>query len=175
MFSKTLVCLDGSKMAEEIVPYVTGPCQALKAEVILLHVLNTRITIPPLQTMHIPSLARYPSSTPAHVSDMGKTETVEPKTGTQIAQLGKAQGEAKRYLNDIARPFRAQGLKIRTLTLEGEPGETIVNYVNSQNISLVALTTHGQGGLSGSLMGKTAQFILKYANCPTLIIKPKGK
>jgi nucleotide-binding universal stress UspA family protein len=175
MNSKILICLDGSKLAEEVLPYVTGQCQAFQAEAILLKVLATRITIPPLQTMHIPSLAKYPGSAPAHVADIGKTGTLEPKAGPQLAQIEQAHADVSQYLNTIARPFREKGLKIRTLILEGEPAATIVNYANSNNISLIALTTHGEGGLRGEVMGRTAQFILKESKSPAMIIKPVSK
>ena len=174
MFKKTLICLDGSKAAEEIIPFIMESCPVSGSEVILLHVSSSALTIPPPQSIHSMtySIRARPVKTP--VSDIGESVTLEPQARLQLGNIEKEQSDARRYLRDIARSFRVRGLKVRTIILEGEPGSAILNYAESNKISLIALTTHGSGSARRGMLGGVAQRILKEAAVPVLIIKPAG-
>jgi nucleotide-binding universal stress UspA family protein len=173
MFKKVLVCLDGSGLAEEILPFVLGQCQ-LENEVILLKVIKSHITIPPPESMHVLTLGRDSKPGQIHTTDVGKSTTLEPKAGLELREIEREQGEAKAYLNSVAERFRSKDLKIKTLTLQGDVRDSILNYSRNSKVSLIALTTHGSGGLKHGVLGSIAQFILKEAEIPVLIIKPKG-
>jgi nucleotide-binding universal stress UspA family protein len=174
MFNKTLVCLDGSKLAEEILSYVFGHCLGLGSEVVLLNVITAHITIPPPQSTHVLTFGRNSKPDQIHTTDIGKSTTLEPKAGLELREIEREQGEAKAYLENIANQFRSKDLKVKTVTLQGDVGNSILNYAKSSNVSLIALTTHGIGGLKRGLLGGVAQQILKEAEIPVLIIKPKG-
>lgn len=175
MFNKTLVCLDGSKLAEEILRYVIGHCLGLESEVILLKIITAHITIPPPESAHVMTFGRDSKPDQIHTTDVGKSTTLEPKAGLQLREIEREQSEAKVYLENIADLFRSKDLKAKTLTLQGDAGETILNYAKSSNVSLIALTTHGDGGLKRGLLGRVAQYILKESEIPVLIVKPRGK
>jgi nucleotide-binding universal stress UspA family protein len=172
MFEKTLVCLDGSKLAEQILPYITQSCQANNSEIILLQVIAAEITIPPLQSVHVPPFIRKSGTRPATISDIGSSATLEPEVGAQLSEIAREEFEAKRYLDAVARPLRKIGLKVRTVALEGDVVETVLAYAAKHKISLIALTTHGNGGLKHGTLGKVTQSILKGWNLPVLVIKP---
>ena len=174
MFKKALVCLDGSKLAEEILPYAAEACMLSENEIILLQVIATKITIPPPQSIHAFTLGRKFKPTPTTASDLEGDTTPEAQAGVQLKEIEREQGSAKEYLDRAARPYRIRGLKIRTLVLEGNAGETIVNYARTSGVSLIALTTHGSGGLKHTGLGQTAQFVLRESVLPVLIIKPGG-
>jgi nucleotide-binding universal stress UspA family protein len=175
MFKKTLICLDGSKLAEEILPYAVEHCLGLKSEAILLQVISAHITIPPPESTHVMTFGLNSRPDQTHTADIGKTTTLEPKAGLELREIEREQGEAKDYLDNIAAELHRQGLKARTLTLGGDVSETILSYATSSNISMIALTTHGQGGLKGRVLGRVATDILKNAEIPVLLMKPKGK
>jgi nucleotide-binding universal stress UspA family protein len=174
MFRKTLVCLDGSKLAEEILPFLLESCPQPASEVILLRVITAHITIPPPESTHVYTIGPDSKPDQMRTADIGKTTTLEPKAGLQLREIEREQGEAKAYLESLANAFRARGLKVRTLTLEGDAGETILNYAKNNNISLIALTTHGNGGQKRGKLGRVASLILNEAALPVLIIKPKS-
>jgi nucleotide-binding universal stress UspA family protein len=175
MFRKTLVCLDGSKLAEEILPFLLESCPQPASEIILLQVITAHITIPPPESTHIYTLG--PDSRPDQMrtADIGKTTTLEPKAGLQLREIEREQREAKAYLESQAGAFRARGLKVKTLTLEGDAGETILDYASHNQISLIALTTHGRGGRKRGKLGRISSLILNEAVTPVLIIQPLGK
>jgi nucleotide-binding universal stress UspA family protein len=174
MFRKTLVCLDGSKLAEEVLPHLRESCSIYDSEVIMLYVSRSDLIIPAPQSIHAYTLGRESSPGAASVSDIGETSTVEAQVGVELKNIEREQSDARRYLDDLARPFRARGIKVKTVILEGDVADTILEYARSNNVSLIALTTHGSSGLKRSLLGRVAQAILKEAGTPVLIIKPRG-
>ena len=175
MFKKTLVCLDGSALAEEILPLVIGQCIGLEKEVILLKVITAHITIPPPESTHVLTFGRGSKPDQTHTTDIGKSTTLEPKVGLELREIEREQGEAMAYLNSLAERFRSKNLIIRTVTLQGDPDVTILNYARTGDITLIALTTHGNGGLKRGMLGSVAQFILKESDIPVLIVKPRGE
>jgi nucleotide-binding universal stress UspA family protein len=174
MITKTLVCLDGSKVAEEALPFAIDFSLACRAEVILFRVTLGGITIPPPESIHTYTLGtRFkPVNTPT--SDIGKDSTLEPRADLELKIIEKVQDEVKRYLNDLAKKYQMTGLKLKTVVAEGDAGRTILSYAESNKVSLIALTPHGSGGCKSSF-GRVAQFILKESTIPVLVVKCGGK
>ena len=152
MFNKILVCLDGSRFAERIIPYFLEEALAFKSKVILLQVLN----IPGMLTPEVPG---FPG-VPMHTSSMPE-------------QLRKDRDEAKDYLKHVAQPLREQGLHVKCVTLAGPPSPTITSYANENNVDLIAIATHGHSGLRHVLFGSVAEFVVRESRVPILMIRPK--
>jgi nucleotide-binding universal stress UspA family protein len=185
MFKKILICLDGSKLSEHILPLVAESCLPLKSEVILLQVVTSYITLASPQSIHIPPMGGKidPKSIP--VSEIAGEFTMESEVGPQLAAIEKEQDGIQRHLESLAHPLRAKGLKVTTQILQGEPGETIVRWAEKHGVTLIALSSHGHDGLERagfgrdaperlkSGLGRIAQEVLKGSALPVLIIKPK--
>ena len=146
MLQKILVCLDGSSLAEQILPYITEVALGCDIRVVLLEV-----TLPP-------------------------TTTVEPLTGfyhtTPIEEILREEAEARAYLKRVAQRLRKRGLKISSVTLSGDPGKTIVDYAKENAVDIIAISTHGRSGLRRLAFGSVADFVLKKSGLPILIRKP---
>lgn len=175
MFTKTLVCLDGSKLAEQILPIVAESCHAGDNEIILLQVVTSEITIPPLQSTHVPPFVGKPVKQSAKKSGYETGQNPEPGVGAQFSEIASEEFEGKRYLESIARRLRKEGLKVKTVTLEGDVVQTVLEYANQNKITTIALTTHGNGGLKHGTLGGVTQAILKEWNLPVLVIKPTDR
>jgi nucleotide-binding universal stress UspA family protein len=147
MLQKILVCLDGSRLAEQILPYITEVALGCGSRVVLLEV-----TLPP-------------------------SATVEPLTGfyrtTPIEKILREEADGRAYLQRVAQRLRKKGLKVSSVTMPGDPGETIVGYARENEIDLIALSTHGRSGLSRLAFGSVADFVLKRSGLPILIRKPE--
>ena len=152
MFKKMLVCLDGSEIAEKILPYVREEALATGSKVTLLQV----VIVPSGLTLDIPG---FPA-VPLHSSSMPE-------------QLKKEDNTAKAYLKQIAQPIREQGIQVRCKTLIGSPGPTIISYANENNIDLIAIASHGHSGLRNVLLGSVAEYIVRESGLPILMIRPK--
>jgi nucleotide-binding universal stress UspA family protein len=154
MFEKMLVCLDGSPLSEQIVPYALKQAQLSHCEVVLLHVISEPFLIMP----GVPGAPGYPV-----------------QTDSMVKQLGQDLENARKYLNHIALSFRKLGLKVTSITLEGSAGELIVKYASENKIDLIAIATHGRSGISRAVLGSVADYVLKEGNLPLLLLKPQAE
>lgn len=147
MLPKILVCLDGSSLAEQILPFATEVALGCGSRVVLLEV-----TLPP-------------------------SATIEPLTGfyrtTPIEKILREEAESRTYLQRVAQRLRKKGLKVSSVTMPGDPGATIVSYAKENAVDLIALSTHGRSGLGRLAFGSVADFVLKRSGLPILIRKPE--
>jgi nucleotide-binding universal stress UspA family protein len=174
MFTKTLVCLDGSKLAEAVLPYVINACCRPGTEIVLFQVTTSHITIPPPQSIHTLTFGRQTKPGRTSTSDMG-TFTPEGSVGAELKEIEREQANASDYLESIAVTLRAQGANVKTVVWEGDIKESIVDYITKHKVTAVALTTHGEAGMGENLLGDSAQYVLKESPVPVVLVKPVGK
>jgi nucleotide-binding universal stress UspA family protein len=152
MFKKILVCLDGSDLAEQILPYVKEQAKSFKSTVVFLHVTPE----PVLEAPGIPGEPGYPL-----------------QTKSMLQEMEKEMVRSDEYLDNLARGFKKSGIRTKTEILEGLAGESIIKYAKENNINLIALATHGRSGVGRIILGSTADFVVRESGLPILIIRPK--
>jgi nucleotide-binding universal stress UspA family protein len=80
---------------------------------------------------------------------------------------------AKTYLAGVEKKLAAKGIKVKTVTVEGNrPGETIVDYAREKGIGLIVIATHGNTGFKKLLLGSVASNVLHDSPVPVLLIRP---
>ena len=85
------------------------------------------------------------------------------------------EDECLEYLEKVAAPLRAEGLKVHCEVLEsGPPAERILEIVEDDEIDLVVLTSHGRSGLSRVLLGSVADTISRHSRAPVMIVGRKS-
>jgi nucleotide-binding universal stress UspA family protein len=52
---------------------------------------------------------------------------------------------------------------------------TMIEYIEEQNISLIVVGTKGRSGVKRMLLGSIASGLVSYSPCPVLVIKEKAK
>ena len=77
---------------------------------------------------------------------------------------------AKHRLTEIAYQ-RLVGLKYELLTRLGDPARGIVDCANMTAADLLVMGTHGRRRLSRVLLGSVAEFVVRKAGCPVLVIR----
>src|ERR1019366_2867910 len=83
----------------------------------------------------------------------------------------KAQAEA--YLERVAGRLREQGHQIRTrVVVARHAGEAILAEAAAQANNLIAVATHGRGGLNRLLLGSVADKLIRTAASPVLVYRP---
>jgi len=150
MFAKILVCLDGSGLAEQIVPYAMEAATHFGSKVVLLQVIST---VSSTIASSIPGVEPVPIPT---------------------EEIRREENEAEAYLERVARSLREKGLDVECVTvLAAQPGEAIVRYANSSDVDLLAIATHGRSGLRRLVVGSVGGFVLRNSGLPMLVIRPK--
>ncbi|MFO7996058.1 MAG: universal stress protein [Dehalococcoidia bacterium] len=151
MFEKILVCLDGSKLAEQILPYATE--QALR--------FNGKLVL--LQVMTMPGSA-YVGVEGIHA---GMADIME-------EEIQRRETEIKAYLDGIAGPLLKKGMALERVILRPSPaGPAIVGYARDNAIDLICMATHGHSGVRRIVVGSVADHVLRESGLPVLLIKPK--
>jgi nucleotide-binding universal stress UspA family protein len=154
MFKKILVCLDGSKLAEQIMPYAAEEAIHFLGKLILLQVVQEPVAFTPA----IPGEAPLPIETDVIVE---RTE--------------EALNRARDYLEKLAVPLRKKGIQVKTVAIPGRADEAILDYANTNRINLIAIATHGRGGLRRAVFGSVADHVLRESGLPVLVIRPQDE
>ena len=96
------------------------------------------------------------------------------ETAVDVAEdvvAGERQ-EANEEFAHVTEALRAGGVTdIRTLVLEGPPGETILAAAASEHAYLIVIVTHGRSGLRRVVMGSVADHVVRHATCPVLVCR----
>jgi nucleotide-binding universal stress UspA family protein len=101
---------------------------------------------------------------PAHACDpVILTEVNAVNVLAQIAENSRQQ------LEKLARNNKLKG---PALFARGPIESAFPGWINEHGIDLVVVGTHGRRGLQRFLMGSTAEYIFRNANCPVLTVGP---
>lgn len=152
MYKKILVPLDGSKLAEGVVPHVQDLARRYGSEVILMQV--------------VPPLSKLVMETEAVA--MGEARA-GPEAATAVAKAERESAHA--YLEGVAKRLRAEGIQVRAEILTGEAGDAVVTHAHSELVDLIAMSTHGRSGLGRLVYGSVADHVLRHAGAPVLLIR----
>ena len=143
LIKRILVPLDGSPMSERSLKLVEPAAAGLGAEVILFQAVEPVRYVPGFETM-VPNVV-LPSD-------------------------DEIKRSAGKYLTDFAAPFKARGARLSTAVVADAPAEAIIDYSDSGNIDLIAMTTHGFSGIKRWVFGSTTQKVLQAGSKPILVI-----
>jgi nucleotide-binding universal stress UspA family protein len=149
VFPQMVIPLDGSDLGEQVLKTASALARLMVADVTLLQ------AIPPVFAGgYDAGILMAPPPNVAEVTDCMKEA-------------------AEKYLGDVATRLRAEGLKVTThVAVEEHPLEAILEAVEGKPNSLIALATHGRGGISRMLLGSVADKIVRSAKAPVLVVRP---
>lgn len=142
MYKCALVPLDGSLVAEAIVPFILEIAGPLDMEVALLRVL---VPSPPV--------------------------VIEATRDVAVEDVEKLRADAQEYLAPIAAALRARGVRVTTHVRRGEVVGEIIAGARDAGADMIAMTTHGRGGLGRLLFGSVAEAVLRQAEIPVFLMR----
>jgi len=140
---RILVPLDGSRLAEGILPVVSAVARALDSRIILFQV--------PI----------------AYVSSSMTGDWYLPIQGA----LETAEKDAQTYLDRLAGQLAEEGLAATTALSVGSVAACIVEYAEAHDVDLIAMCTHGRTGLARWALGSVADRVLRAGTTPLLLVR----
>jgi nucleotide-binding universal stress UspA family protein len=150
MFERILICLDGSNLAEQILPLAQAQAGQFASQIVLLQVVTK----------------------PAYSIVEAGAAYLDARHQEENEQSNLAKARA--YLDIVALQFREKGILTETAVVEGESvGKAILGFAEENRIDLIAIATHGHGGLGRVVFGSVAEYVLKESGLPMLLIRPK--
>ena len=140
---RILVPLDGSVLAEEILVPIGRLAEQLGAELLLLRVVEP-----------LPLGVR--ANAPHSVASL----------------LERGLATARSYLARIVHRTRRVDTTVTARAVIGHPSSAIADAACAADADLIAMATHGRGGLKRLIMGSVAAATLQRAAVPLLLIRP---
>jgi nucleotide-binding universal stress UspA family protein len=148
-FRRILVPLDESPLSESVLPAALALAKAEQAGITLL-----TAWAPHPMWLATDALMPPPVPTPPHT----------------------VQEEVLAYLESVAATLRDDDMDVRTEVVNAGPGsvaDAILEFERSNDIDVVALSTHGAGGLRRLLIGSVADKLLRASTKPVLLYRPE--
>jgi nucleotide-binding universal stress UspA family protein len=142
MYTRMLITLDGSEVAEQVLPYARFLAKGLAIPVDLLEVVDADA----LQLLADPERGRY----------------------IDIVLAEKAHS-CQSYLNAVARSF--DGLPVKCFVANGKAEEIIIEKAGGEANTLIVMATHGRSGIQRWLLGSVAEKVLNGANNHLLLVR----
>jgi nucleotide-binding universal stress UspA family protein len=143
---RVIVPLDGSPLAEKVLPHISALAKPLAFETVLLRAYNLRQVL---------------STFEDYIPDWDALEA-------------EAMGEAMSYLDSKVRELKSQGLaEVSTRTSEREIAQEIIDVASEPN-SLIAMSTHGRTGAKRWVMGSVTEKVVRHSTSPVLVIPVRG-
>ncbi len=158
-YPRILVPLDGSELAERIVPHVEQLARKFGSTVILL------------QATPSPEMALTDATSAAGIVPGVGTIPVAVPTLDPFSRAEAERREASEYLEGVARYLQAQGFNVEWECPVGPAAAIIVQRARQLGVALIALTTHGRGGVGRLVFGSVADRVLRTAPCPILLVR----
>lgn len=147
---RILVPLDGSALSELALDMATTLVERFESQLILLYVVE------------LPALALPAINMPE-----------PPSWAVEVRE--QADREAQNYLQTQKQNLEQQGYRVEILVREMSPAERIVEVAATENIDLVVMSTHGQGGLTRWALGSVADRVVQHSPCPVLLVRQSQK
>lgn len=142
MYRRAVVALDGSPVAEAIIPFILEIAGPLDMELVLVRV-------------------NWP--VPPEVIEGSRHVTLEDPEASRI--------HAEEYLALVAAELRKRGVRVRTMVRRGQPVDEIVAGAREAGADLIAMTTHGRSGFGRLLFGSVAEAVLRESRLPVFLMR----
>ena len=149
MYKNIIVPLDGSELAECVLPHVHTVAKGQTAARVTLIRVVTKLHL------------------------YGGVESRFSPEEKKRLEDGSIR-VASEYLEKVAARLTEQGLKVDTLVLFGEKTiDTLADYVDKNSVDIIVIATHGRSGVGRWVMGSVAEKILRASPVPVLMVRPK--
>jgi nucleotide-binding universal stress UspA family protein len=145
-----LVPLDGSELAEAVLDLAAVIARRMAGRLVLL-------TVPQVYGLDV---AWYTAGAPDAAALVPMDDL-----------LHQARAASEAYLAAVAERLGADGLTVTTLLADEDPPVAIVGGARDAGADLIAMVTHGRGGLDRWAFGSVADKVLQTADKPVLLAR----
>jgi nucleotide-binding universal stress UspA family protein len=67
-----------------------------------------------------------------------------------------------------------EGLDVETSLQTGHPGQQICEHARDSDVDLIVISTHGSTGLTHLLLGSVAEYVVRHAHCPVIVVPTRS-
>lgn len=157
MYKKIMVPLDGSELAECVLPHVESIVMGCKApSVVFVRVVE-------------------PVSLPVGTETDGATVfTEEEARRARKEEDSRNKANAEKYLSQLTSRLNYENASVQTKVVTGKVADSLAAYAEKNGVDLIVIATHGRSGVSRWVWGSTADRILRSSCVPVLMVRAPG-
>ncbi|MBI2287668.1 MAG: universal stress protein [Chloroflexi bacterium] len=154
MYKKVLVPLDGSELAECVLPHVETIARGCGTQsVVFLRVVEPFI----------------------YMMASGWENGGSFFSGDEIERINSEnRAAAKRYLDQLLSRTKYDGVNVQSAIITGKAADSIAEYATKNGVDLITIATHGRSGISRWVWGSVADRVLRSAGVPVLMVRAPG-
>ena len=149
MYQHIMVPLDGSELAECVLPHVRTI--ALGCDVVKVTLVRV------VEPLHIRG---------------GLEVRIPPEQKQRLEKRG--MDRARDYLEQIVKSLKETGVAAQSEVLHGDVVDKLIDYTNMNEVDLIIISTHGRSGVSRWVWGSVTDRILRAAGVPVTMIRAPG-
>ena len=149
MYKKIMVPLDGSELAECVLPHVAAFFEGCHVN----HFVFVRVVEP--------AATFYSGDYPISPEVMQEKETA----GEKIA---------RDYLDQVVSRLGYDSAELYSEVLIGNVADSLADYAENNEFDLILIATHGRSGVNRWVRGSIADKVLRSSNIPVLMVRAPG-
>lgn len=153
MLRTLLVPLDGSSFGEHALPYAGHIAEATGARIELAHV-----HLPHVPETDVEGITPYQFERVVEYDHQADSTAVE--------------SERRQLQERAARLAEGGGIETGARVLRGSVAATLHRHAEALRADLVVMASHGRGGLSRAWLGSVADYLIRHASMPVLLVRP---
>ena len=147
MYRKIMVPLDGSQLAECVLPHVEAIARGCGVGEVIL--------VSAVENFNMPT------------GELGYTFSDE-----EIKQIDiNNEAHARNYLEQVAGRVQMGNAGVQTLVITGKAAESLAGYATNNDIDLIVIATHGRTGWRRLIFGSVAEKVMRLAPHPVLTVR----
>lgn len=85
-------------------------------------------------------------------------------------QWDLVEGSVKRRAEEAAGALRQAGVEVETVLTQASAADALMQAAEQHKADLIAVGTHGEGAISGALLGSTTYRLIHRSTVPLLIV-----
>ncbi len=90
------------------------------------------------------------------------------------ARVDQVRSSREASAQELASRGRAAGVRVTFLIWEGDPGESIVDAAQSEQVDLVVVGSHGRGSVGRFFLGSVSDHVVHNAHCPVVVVRARA-
>lgn len=84
--------------------------------------------------------------------------------------MEEAEKASREHMRDLVKKTDWKGIKVEPSLQAGHAGQQICARAKDQGVDLIVTSTHGATGFKHILLGSTAEYVVRHAPCPVLVV-----
>jgi nucleotide-binding universal stress UspA family protein len=149
MYGKIVIPLDGSELAEGVLPHVVEVIRDRECQV------------------HLLTVAQEARGTKSVLTDLLSSSNAR-------EERRHVEQELSAYLLHVACGLEPVAAKVQVGVRFGRPAEEILAFAGEVDADLIAMSTHGRSGISRWVFGSVTDRVLHGALCPLLLVRTES-